>query len=61
MKLKQLVRKLQKEMKNGNGNLDVRMFAHDHDDYKYDEGTGIVDTVSVITNNADETFISLHA
>jgi hypothetical protein len=46
-------------LKKQDTSLPVRMFNHDQDDEKYEEGLGEVQSVRTITNNAGEIFISL--
>ena len=57
MNVKTLIKRLEKE----NKGLPVRMFAHDHDSEKHDEGTGDVSSVFQVTNDYGETFVALHA
>lgn len=59
MTVKQLIKQLQREARDGNGDLEVRQFAHDHDPEKHDEGTGPTFSVNEYTNDIGETFIAL--
>ncbi len=61
MTVHQLIKALKTEIKYGNRNIEVRMFAHDQDPYQSDEGEGTITSVEEIVNNDGEIFISLHA
>ena len=55
------VKKLIKELKKQSPELNVKMFAHDHNPADSEEGDGDVFSVSEVTNENGETFICLHA
>ncbi len=61
MIVNKLIKELQREARNGNGNLEVRQFAHDHNPEQHNEGTGATMTVDEYTNDLGDTFIGLCA
>ena len=57
MKVKELIRKLRAQDRD----LDVYMFAHDHDPFFSNEGVGGVNSVSDETDENGKVFVALHA
>lgn len=55
MKVKQLI----KELRNMPQDLEIRLFAGDHNHEEPDEGEGTVHDVFVATNKNNETFVAL--
>lgn len=56
MTVKELIRKLKQEK----GHLQVKMFAHDHDPEKHDEGVGYANSVWEETDDLGETFVAIY-
>ena len=57
MTVKELIKRLKKELPD----LEVEMFAHDHNPERHDEGVGEVCSVWEETNDEGRTFVALHA
>jgi len=55
----QLMAKLRAEQKAGNGKLECRLFCHDQDPAKADEGDGPASAVSEEWNDAGEHFVAI--
>jgi len=59
MTVEQLIRELKKQVKNGNGEYEIRLFGHDHNPENYNEGVGILFSVNEYCNNKNEVFVAL--
>jgi hypothetical protein len=59
MTVKELIKELQRELRAGNGNLEIRQFCHDQNPKIHDQGDGPTASVNEYTNNMSETFIAL--
>lgn len=61
MTVNKLMANLRREQKKGNGKLQVRMFAQDHEPKDSGQGDGVVFSCDEVTNDIGDTFIALHA
>ena len=61
MTVNKLMANLRREQMAGNGNLEVFMFAHDHNPEDSEEGDGLVFSCDEYTDDLNRTFIGLHA
>lgn len=61
MKVYELINELKRQQRYGNGKLEVKLFAHDHNPEKRNEGVGTAFFVDEFTDEDGYNFVAIRA